>query len=103
MGLPSHIEKIQEVSELASKEFAIEMALKKMKEEWAPLQLQVSVSVLHFVEGKGVSNDSCQLDENRVADNKNNNNNYNSIKKMHRNLCMEGDYHAHSFVTLQWS
>lgn len=42
MGLPFHIEKIQEVSEVANKEFAIEMALKKMQEEWAPLEMNVN-------------------------------------------------------------
>ena len=41
MGLLDHIEQIQEVSELASKEFGIEMALKKMQEDWIPLKLEV--------------------------------------------------------------
>lgn len=41
MGLLNHLEQIQDVSELASKEFAIEMALKKMQEDWIPLEMQV--------------------------------------------------------------
>jgi dynein heavy chain len=41
MGLLHHIEQIQEVSELATKEFSIEMALKKMQEDWIPLEMQV--------------------------------------------------------------
>jgi dynein heavy chain len=42
MGLLHHIDIIQEVSELASKEFGIEMALKKMQQEWIPLEMQIS-------------------------------------------------------------
>lgn len=43
MGLLDHIDEIQEVSELASKEFSIEMALQKMQEDWVPLELQVNI------------------------------------------------------------
>lgn len=49
MGLLSHIDKIQEVSEIASKEFAIEMALKKMQEEWSPLEMQVELILIVFL------------------------------------------------------
>jgi len=46
MGLLHHLDVIQEVSELASKEFGIEMALKKMQEEWIPLEMQVIIIIL---------------------------------------------------------
>lgn len=41
MGLLHHLEAIQEVADLASKEFGIEVALGKMQEEWKSLELQV--------------------------------------------------------------
>ena len=41
MGLLGHLDSIQEVSELASKEFAIEVALQKMQDEWKSLELAV--------------------------------------------------------------
>lgn len=41
MGLLDHLDSIQEVSELASKEFGIEVALGKMQDEWQSLELSV--------------------------------------------------------------
>nr|PNR26425.1 hypothetical protein PHYPA_031000 [Physcomitrium patens] len=41
MGLLDHLHEIQEVSELACKEYSIEMALQKMQEDWNSLELQI--------------------------------------------------------------
>ncbi len=42
MGLLHHLEAIQEVSELASKEYGIEVMLQKMQDEWKSLELMVN-------------------------------------------------------------
>ncbi len=42
MGLLHHLEAIQEVSDLASKEYSIEVMLQKMQDEWKSLELMVN-------------------------------------------------------------
>lgn len=41
MGLPEHLPVISKVTDVAGKEFAIEMALDKMQNEWKSIELQV--------------------------------------------------------------
>jgi hypothetical protein len=41
MGLPEHLPVISKVADVAGKEFAIEMALDKMQNEWKSIELQV--------------------------------------------------------------
>ncbi|KAH8941010.1 hypothetical protein BDL97_14G015200 [Sphagnum fallax] len=41
MGLLHHLEAIQEVSDLASKEYSIEVMLQKMQDEWKSLELMI--------------------------------------------------------------
>lgn len=49
MGLLDHLKSIQEVSELASKEFGIEVALNKMQEEWQSLELLVLIFLFKII------------------------------------------------------
>lgn len=41
MGLMEHVDQIAKIAEVAGKEFAIEQALDKMENEWAPVNLDV--------------------------------------------------------------
>lgn len=49
MGLLDHLHEIQEVSELACKEYSIEMALQKMQEDWNSLELQVFIIIYYML------------------------------------------------------
>jgi dynein heavy chain len=52
MGLPEHLPVISKVADVAGKEFAIEMALDKMQNEWKSIELQVRTRGIRWQGGR---------------------------------------------------
>ena len=51
MNLEVHIPQFEGISEAASKEFSLEKALTKMKEEWETVKSQMYICLSHFYVG----------------------------------------------------
>ena len=62
MGLPSHMEAIMKVTDVASKEYGIEMALQKMFKEWEGANLDVKE---YRDTGRGLHSSTSQLNLSR--------------------------------------